>query len=132
MGIIVMIGSGLLFLAIGVYVWGTWEHFKRGASKARGIVVGNSRNRRREEGEGLYAPVIEFHDPSSGRPWVFQSSVYTGRRRRIGSMIPVLYRPEDPEDARTDTISQRLVPLLFMVAGIFLIIIAGKQLLFPA
>ncbi|HZR42678.1 MAG TPA: DUF3592 domain-containing protein [Ktedonobacteraceae bacterium] len=120
-----VIGIGLLFLAVGGYLLVRWMLFRAGARTSRGTVIGHVRMR--GKGGYVYAPVVQFYDHYTGRVWTFQASIYTGWRRRIGSTIAVAYRPEDPQQANTDTIGQRLLPLLAILAGAFIVFTGVKM-----
>ncbi len=93
-----------------------WERFRAGSSKTHGVVIGHWGKRRRGENY-VYAPVVQFQDQYSGQLWTFHSPNYTSYRRRVGSVIAVAYRPEDPQQANIDTIGQRLIPLTIMLMG---------------
>lgn len=123
---LIMIGAGLLFFCIGAGLLYKWERFRFGARKTKGTIIGHWGKRTKDDGNYLYAPIVQFYDQATGQLWTFQTPSYTSLKRRTGSTIAVAYRPENPQQANIDTIGQRLIPLIVMLMGAAAFIIALK------
>jgi len=123
---LLIMGAGLLFFAIGVYLLVKWVRFKSGAVKAKGIVIGHW-GKPGKDGDYLYAPVVQFYDLSTGQLWTFKTPNYSSLKRRVGRSIAVVYRPEDPQQANIDTIGQILIPLLVMFMGSLALLLGSRH-----
>jgi Protein of unknown function (DUF3592) len=106
---------GMILAAYGVIILGfalvpelrtTRELLKRGA-QTQGTVVGAEE----ETGDRstTYHPVVRF-TTADGRPVTFTADVGFGLRPKIGGVVPVRYRREDPEQAEIDRAYTWMVP----------------------
>lgn len=136
------IAFGTLFTVIGLILAGVSISFLADAERAKGTVValewrsdssGTSHKNRGNDEPAAY-PVVEFTS-ADGTPRKFQSS--TGSNPPSydrGEQVEVLYRADDPEDARINGfVSLWLLPLIFggiglVIAGIgTAVAVAGRR-----
>jgi len=96
--IFALIGGAMLLVAA--------RHFARRRALFRhsavtpGTIVGLAENRERDEIS--YFPKVKFRTPS-GREVTFQSEMGSSEPGRIGDIVAVRYRPEDPDAAEVDS-----------------------------
>lgn len=119
LGQIFLLVSGLLFFAVGVGLLVREWHFARSAMPAGGTVV-EVRVVDGTDGPN-YTPVVEF--TTMDRQKVRFEGVSTSPPPIQGEPVPVLYRPDNPRDARVNTFGQRwLFPTVFTPLGLGLIL----------
>ncbi|MGW6026183.1 DUF3592 domain-containing protein [Streptomyces sp. NPDC055099] len=125
------IAFGTLFTVIGLILAGVSISFLADAERAKGTVVAlewrsdSSGTSRKNQGsnEPVAYPVVEFTS-SDGTPRTFESSMGSNPPSYDrGEQVEVLYRADDPEDARINGfVSLWLLPLIFGGIGL---VIAG-------
>jgi hypothetical protein len=120
----ILLGVGLLFLVGGgIWAWKTWAFTGRarhtkGKIERLEVRLDTSRSRSRDPDSPTYAPVFSFRD-TEGRHHLVTSAVSHGKSPyEPGQEVPVLYDPDDPENARLDSFVQLwLFPLVFGFMG---------------
>ncbi|MFE2989612.1 DUF3592 domain-containing protein [Streptomyces sp. NPDC059262] len=124
-----LIAFGTLFFAIGAIVGGVSISFVTDAERAKGTVVAlewsggsvsSSRKSRQSSGPTAH-PVVEF-TPAGGSPTTFRSSMGSNPPAYDeGERVDVLYRADDPQDAKIDGfVSLWLIPLIFCGIGVLI------------
>lgn len=88
---------GLLLLVFSVVIYFMQRKFLDGARKAKGKIVDSKRSTG-SDGDDMYAPVVEFTDPA-GQTVRFTHSVSTSSEPTLGEEVPVVFRPENPQEA---------------------------------
>lgn len=102
-----VVGAGYLVLRTSQWI--------DGAARADAVVLELVPSSSRDSNG--FAPVFEFDDADGERVRVYSRSFSYPPVAQVGDTIAVLYDPEEPEDARTDTFFAKWgVPL---IAGIF-------------
>jgi len=99
--------TGLLFVALGAFAVLVYvvslvraRRFVAASSRAAGEVIALRERPGRRGHRPTYAPVVRF-EPQLGWPVEFTEAVSANPpRRRVGDRVEVLYRREDPSDAR--------------------------------
>jgi len=107
--IFALIGGAMLILAGRQFA--RRRDFVRHSAVASGTIVALTENREREEIS--YFPTVKFQTPS-GREVTFQSEMGSSAQAgRIGDIVAVRYRPDQPEVAEIDSLMSLWgVPLL--------------------
>jgi len=107
-------GIGFLGLA-GMLLWFKLPYLTHGI-REQGVVVDVEKRMARKG--NTYYPVLAFY--AGGRPVTFKSDIGSGSNPyRIGAVVPVLYLPDQAEQATLDTFSDLwLLPLLCGGAGL--------------
>lgn len=117
------IGAAMLLGAIAV----TQQRFRTHALHARGVVVDHrfSRSDSSDSGSGgTYCPIVHF-TAADGRQIEFAGGVCSQpRAEHVGDAVAVLYRQDDPHDARIDSFLTRWLAVLVVggLGGVFLAI----------
>ncbi|MFG2520962.1 DUF3592 domain-containing protein [Streptomyces sp. NPDC048527] len=124
-----VIGFGTLFFVIGAIVAGASISFVTDAESAEGTVVSlewrddhvSSSSKSRQSSGPMAYPVVEF-TPAGGTPTTFQSSAGSNPPSYdTGERVDVLYRADDPGDAKIDGfVSLWLIPLVFCGVGLLI------------
>lgn len=97
---IVLALAGLLVLASLLAAIGT-ARFAAGAETAAGRVVDvDVRSNGGAASERAYFPVVEFRPTTSAAPVRFSATGSGAREYRIGDEVDVLFRTDEPTDAR--------------------------------
>jgi hypothetical protein len=120
MGIFAVIG--LILLAVALGLWSVGSRFRSGALSTQGTVVRMVNHRDSEGGSG-HLPIVQYRvDTQSYEVAGTVSS--TPPAYHVGDLVPILYRPEKPEDGRIDSmLEQGFLPLLFGgLGGVFFLI----------
>lgn len=92
--------SGMIFLALGVFLFLEERNFKKNLIKITGRVVGYSKGKSKTNKRHMY-PVIEFLHPSGERGWVESHKILQAPRYSIGTEIPLVVDKDDFHIART-------------------------------
>jgi hypothetical protein len=96
-----LVGLGLC-VGGGYWGWITYS-FMQTASRAPGTVVEVTQYRD-SEGDNVYSPVVEYTLPS-GRTVRFEEDLRSSPpSHRVGDEVEVLYNPENPEEARINSV----------------------------
>lgn len=121
-GLAVLVGLGSLWA--GAREARLQLRLSRYGVHAEGVVVDQAH----EPGDDCSTPVIEFTD-RHGRPVRFRPPA-TATGLALGTHVPVVHLPENPESARVFTRKYRLSPVAGLFAGavIFLGVAAGVVL----
>jgi hypothetical protein len=117
-------GIGLIFFVLGVVQYRRERAFARTALTVPGTVVGFEQRRyvRRRNGRRRVSyidhPVVEY-TTQAGQPTRFTSPTgVSPRRHQQGQSITILYREDNPHDARiADSALQYRLPIIFMILG---------------
>ncbi len=117
MGDLLFSAVGVLFAGLGFHSYRSTRAFLARAHRVPGVVVDLSWSRSRNG--GTYHPVLRFQT-LDGR--TVQATSDVGSRpapARPGQAVTVLYDPENPQEARLDTMTGRgtLLGVIFMVIG---------------
>jgi hypothetical protein len=128
MEIILLIGSGLLFLVIGIGLLYMNSQFVKNAVKVKGEIVdvteganGNSGRRLR-----MYSSIIEFItlDNKAQR---FTSPVSSNIKPKIGKVLQVYYHVDNPENAKIASVfNLYVIPVVLILFGLFLFFIISR------
>lgn len=124
-----VIAFGTLFFAIGAIVGGVSISFVTDAERAKGTVVYlewegsqvSSSSKSRQSSGPTAHPVVEFK-PAGGALTTFRSSMGSNPPAYDeGERVDVLYRADDPGDAKIDGfVSLWLIPLIFCGIGLLI------------
>jgi uncharacterized protein DUF3592 len=118
---------GLVLLGVCTLLVLNAREFRSTAVATTGTVVGYETHYDTDEGRRseTYSPVVRFTAPD-GRQVEVRTNVSSSRRPRVGEQVKVLYQPDDPQDARIDTATTRLVGPLVTggLGGIFAVVAA--------
>ncbi len=121
---------GLVFLGVAFFTTRAELAFRAGAISAPGTVV-ELESRSGSKGGTVYAPVFEFADRNDRVHRVTASVASSPPSFRRGEAVRVLYRPENPEEARLDSFMETwFLPLIFGAIGSVFTSIAGGCLIY--
>lgn len=107
--------SGMIFLALGVFLFLEERNFKKNLIKITGRVVGYSKGKSKTNKRHMY-PVIEFLHPSGERGWVESHKIFQAPGYSIGAEIPLVADKDDFHIARASS------SLSSVWAGIFIVL----------
>jgi Protein of unknown function (DUF3592) len=117
---------GLVFLPIGIGFWVNNSSFERDAEKTTGTVIDHvTKTSYDRDGDRsvTYAPKVRF-TAADGQDYEFTDSISSSNKKDIGSRVDVLYKPDDPSDARIDSVARRwLFPGIFGGVGALMVLI---------
>jgi hypothetical protein len=125
---------GLVGLAMGAAAgWALWDtlSFRAGAMRAEGVVVDMYSVRSGTRQSVSSGPAVRFSAPGAERgeevSYEFSSRIQSDPPAyHVGERVAVLYRPENPADARIDGFTEQwFLPLLF---GLFGVVFGGVAL----
>jgi hypothetical protein len=120
----ILLAFGLLFLLVGLVLLARAIAFQREAISGSGSVV-ELRVTASMDGP-MTSPIVEFQTPE-GTTFRCEGTA-TSPAPRLGEMVPIIYRPDDPQHARINTFVQRwLFPSVFTPLGL-LLVLAGTCL----
>ncbi len=95
-----MVGGGIvLILSLGVTLYSCW--FITTARKTTGTITG-MRERKDQDGSVSYAPTFDFRDAAGVEQRVDSQLAGSLGRMRVGDTVPILYQPDNPDNARID------------------------------
>lgn len=115
----ILVAFGLLFLLVGLVLLAREIAFQREAISGSGSVV-ELRVTEGVDGPNT-SPIVEFKT-LEGTPIRFQGAS-TSPAPMLGEAVPIIYRPDDPQHARINTIVQRwLFPCVFSPLGLLLLL----------
>jgi hypothetical protein len=131
--IFIVLGTGLL-VGGAIWAWKSWS-FANGAKSAIGKIVRieervTTRNRvgKPDRRSVSHLPVFTFQDDRGGEHTVTSSASEGKGAYKVGEEVPVLYRPENPDDASINTFTQMwLGPMVLGIMGL----VFGGLGLFP-
>lgn len=113
---------GLAFLAVGIWTYGEITP-DSGDTVVTGIAVDVSPSRG-SEGGTVYAPVVEYQDPTSGEVFQAVGSIRSSSRPDIGDTWQVAYPPGQPEEGKV--VGQTWFAWIFIAVGsLVLVVMAG-------
>jgi hypothetical protein len=103
---------GLLFAGIGARSFFDDMNFQKTAINTSGTVIGL--DRRSPDDGYVYAPVVEWRDPSGTRHQFVGGVASSPPSYDIGETVGVAYQPGRPGQARVDSFTERgIMPLAF-------------------
>jgi hypothetical protein len=121
---IVVFIVGLVFAAIGGYVWWDARRFSQTAVKGEGRVIGfsvNSSRSKRSNRQTTYSPVIAYQH--QGQDYQFTGRIGSSRvSHEIGDRVAILIAPHAPGNARLDGPGLQIFGGLFFAIGVGLMI----------
>jgi len=128
--VLMFVGSGAVFLAIGLALLFWMRRFLRTAVRTPAKVVGYEVRSRRSGGGSLGGAgafqhaKVEFEDLNGRKRCVTMNTGSTSRPHPQGAQVDLLYNPDNPEEAQIESfLNQWLFPLAAIgVGGVLLII----------
>ena len=81
-------------------------------NRAQGTVVKVDEDTGDSDTRTTYKPVVQFTTADSHKV-VFTGSIGTSYAPKVGSTVPVRYRPDDPDQAEIDRLETWLAPAIF-------------------
>jgi hypothetical protein len=99
--VVIILGCAALVGALGTMLY-TWN-FTRFAQRTSGTVIQMREQADKNSGSMSYAPTFRFQN-DSGSPHTVSSGFFSSPPEfHVGDVVTVLYRRDDPQDARIDS-----------------------------
>ena len=123
-----LVAFGAAFLCWGFAIYENWTlaRLRRTGVYTQGTVI---RLVEATKGESLKVPVIAFTDDRGERIEFRPRVAAVGLQYPVGRVLPLLYPPGKPRQARVVTKRSRMIPTFFTVVGGFVLAGAGVLLL---
>jgi hypothetical protein len=114
----ILAAYGATALAVGLIPALRTRRLLKSGATAQGVVVG-AKQQTHQRHDGItysYRPVVRFTAPD-GRQVVFTSAVGSQRAPDLGVLVPVRYRPGNPQEAEIDRAVIWVLPAAFGLVG---------------
>ena len=107
------IGIGGLALILTGVLYARLKAFLAKARPAYGTVTA-IRTMTDDDGDAIYAPVVEFQTENGG-PAIYKSSLYSRPcKYKVGDKVDILYNPDKPADAQIKGRKMNFLPMLVL------------------
>jgi len=122
----VFLGVGLLMLVIAIFLWNNTRGFLAHAQEGQGTVIELIEVRDSDGGSSTWKPRVKYAAPS-GEEIIFNASFSANPAPyQVGEVVPVLFVPQDPHEARIKGYSSLwLGPTILSGLGVIFAAIGG-------
>jgi hypothetical protein len=115
--VFIIVGFLALFGSIGTAIH-SWDFVKH-AVRGEGKITAMREQYDRKDQSSTYAPTFQFRDASGHEHTVESHTSSYPPAHRVGDIVPVIYKPSEPDNARIDSFLYNWgLPTLFGIIGI--------------